>query len=297
MITRTLTRGLNILETLAAADELGLGPSAIATTVGFDKATVTRLLRTLIVTGYVTQDPVTRKYRLTGKILRLAQGIARSLDLQRVARPHLKALRDRLGETVHLGVMEDLAVYYVDKLEADNSIQLVTAVGHTMPLHSTALGKAMLAALPEDEREATYRRMDFAARTDRTICTLPEFRKEIRRTQIRGYAIDDRENQPLGACVAAAIIAAGGRPAGAISVSGPHFRIHDHLDEFGEQVRATAAQIARELGSDSVRVGPPAVDGPGPRESGRLGADIRERLGAPGAQPSTAGAESSRGLT
>ncbi len=256
MITRTLTRGLSILETLAEADELGLGPSAIAADVGFDKATVTRLLRTLIETGYVLQDPATRKYRLTGKILRLAHGIARSLDLQRVARPHLKALRDLIGETVHLGVMEDLAVYYVDKLEADNSIQLVTAVGHTMPLHSTALGKAILAALPEDEREATYRRMDFAARTERTICTLPEFREEIRRTQIRGYAIDDRENQLHGACVAAAIIAVGGRPLGAMSVSGPHFRIHDHFDEFGEQVRATAAQIALELGSDSDSPGP-----------------------------------------
>jgi DNA-binding IclR family transcriptional regulator len=295
VVTRTLTRGLSILETLAAADELGLGPSAIAAAVVLDKATVTRLLRTLIETGYVIQDPVTRRYRLTGKILRLAQGIARSLDLQRVARPHLKALRDRLGETVHLGVMEDLAVYYVDKLEADNSIQLVTAVGQTMPLHSTALGKAMLAALPEDEREAKYRRMDFAARTDRTICTLAEFREEIRRTQVRGYAIDDRENQPLGACVAAAIIAAGGRAAGAMSVSGPHFRVQDHLDEFGEQVRATAAQIAWELGSDPVRVGPRAVDGTGTPESGSPGAEVPDRPGSRGLNPPAANPESSRG--
>jgi DNA-binding IclR family transcriptional regulator len=276
-MTRTLIRGLSILETLAAADELGLGPSAIATEVGLDKATVMRLLRTLMETGYVTQDPVSRRYRLTGKILRLAHGVARSLDLQRVARPHLKALRDRLRETVHLGVMEDLAVYYVDKLEADNSIQLVTEVGRTMPLHSTALGKALLAALPEDEREAKYRRMDFAPRTERTIRALDEFRAEIRRTQVRGYAIDDRENEPHGACVAAAIIAAGGRPVGAMSVSGPHFRFHDHLDEFGEQVRATAAQIAWELGFDSIRVGPPAVDG---AESGDIG--LRESSRVPG---------------
>jgi DNA-binding IclR family transcriptional regulator len=118
-----------------------------------------------------------------------------------------------------------------------------------MPLHSTALGKALLAALPEEEREAKYRRMDFAARTDRTIRVLDDFRGEIRRTRARGYAIDDRENEPHGACVAAAILAVDGRPVGAMSVSGPHFRIHEHLDEFGEQVRATAAQIAWELGS------------------------------------------------
>ncbi len=266
MTTRTLNRGLSILETLAAADELGLGSSAIAAAVTLDKATVTRLLGTLMETGYATQDPESRRYRLTGKIMRLAHGVARSLDLQRVARPHLKALRDRLGETVHLGVMEDLAVYYVDKLEADNSIQLVTAVGRTMPLHSTALGKALLAAMPEDEREAKYRRMDFAPRTERTICNQAEFRDEIRRTQVRAYAIDDRENEPHGACVAAAIIAAGGRPVGALSVSGPHFRFRDHLDEFGEQVRATAAQIGWELGSDAVRVDTE----PSVQQSGRL---------------------------
>jgi DNA-binding IclR family transcriptional regulator len=154
--------------------------------------------------------------------------------------------------------MEDLSVYYVDKLEADNSIQLVTAVGRTMPLHSTALGKALLAALSEEEREAKYRRMDFAPRTERTICALDDFREEIRRTQARGYAIDDRENEPHGACVAAAIVAVGGRPVGAMSVSGPHFRVHEHFDEFGEQIRATAAQIAWELGSEGIELGEPS---------------------------------------
>ena len=154
------------MEALARGDEPGLGPSAIGQRVGLDKATVTRLLRTLVDAGYVTQDPTTRRYRLTGKILWLAHGVTARLDLRTVARPHLTALRDELGETVHLGVMEDLRVVYVDKLEAANSIQLVSAVGQTMPLHSTALGKAMLAALPDAERERTYARMDFAA-TDR----------------------------------------------------------------------------------------------------------------------------------
>ena len=266
MTTRTLNRGLAILEKLATTSELGLGPSAVAEEVGLDKATVTRLLRTLIEAGYVRQDPVTRRYRLTVKSLRLAQGLATSLDLQRVARPHLVALRDRVLETAHLGVMEDQGVYYVDKLEADHSLQLVSAIGQTMPLHSTALGKAILAALPEAEREAKYRHMDFAARTEQTICDLEQFRQEIHRTQVRGYAIDDRENEPLGTCVAAAIIGADGRPVGAISVSGPHFRIQEHLDQLGPQVMATAAQVAWELGADTSKVAPLATDATTRRE-------------------------------
>ena len=249
-MTRTLSRGLDVLETLARADEIGLGPSALAQRVDLDKATVTRLLRTLVDAGYVAQDESTRRYRLTGRILWLAHRATVRLDLRSVARPHLTGLRDELRETVHLGVMDGLRVVYVDKLEADNSIQLVSAIGQTMPLHSTSLGKALLAALPDEELEATLARMDLAPRTDRTIRDLPTLREEIRRTLLRGYSTDDRENEPFGACVGAAIVGADGRPAGAISVSGPHFRIRDRLPYFGEQVRVVAAAIARELGAD-----------------------------------------------
>ena len=249
-VTRTLTRGLDVLEALARADEDGLGPSALGQQVNLDKATVLRLLRTLVEAGYVTQDETTRRYRLTGRILWLAHRATVRLDLRSVARPHLIALRDELGETVHLGVMDGLRVIYVDKLEAANSIQLVSAIGQTMPLHSTSLGKAILAALPDEEREGTYARMDLSPRTDRTIRDLPTLREEIQRTQLCGYSTDDRENEPFGACVGAAIVRADGRPVGAISVSGPHFRIRDRLPYFGERARAAASAIARELGAD-----------------------------------------------
>jgi DNA-binding IclR family transcriptional regulator len=263
-VTRTLTRGLDVLEALAHADEDGLGPSALGQRVDLDKATVMRLLRTLAEAGYVTQDESTRRYRLTGRILWLAHRAPIRLDLRSVARPHLTALRDELGETVHLGVRDGLRVVYLDKLEAANSIQLVSAIGQTMPLHSTSLGKALLAALPDEEREDSYLRMDFQPRTDRTILDLATFREEIRRTQVRGYSTDDRENEPFGACVGAAIIGADGRPVGALSISGPYFRIHDRLPFFGERARAVAGAIARELGADA---GEPA-DSRGP-DTGR----------------------------
>ena len=248
---RALRRGLLVLEALAGATEPALGPSAIGRDVGLDKATVIRLLRTLVDAGYVTQDAATRRYRLTGRILALAHAANARLDLRSVARPHLTALRDALGETVHLGVMEDLRVVYVDKLEATNSIQLVSAVGQTMPLHSTALGKAMLAALPDEEREGKYARLELAPRTERTIRDLAVLREEIRQTRLRGYATDDRENEPFGACVGAAVLGADGRPVGAISVSGPHFRVHDSFERFGVRVRAVASTISRELGADA----------------------------------------------
>lgn len=258
-MTRALSRGLDVLEALVDADDKGLGPSAIGQRVDLDKATVARLLRTLGEAGYVAQDQRTRSYRLTGKILWLAHSFAARLDLRSVVRPYLKALRDELGETVHLAVAHDLGVVYVDKLEGEGSVQLVSAIGQTMPLHSTSLGKALLAALTEEEREGKYARMDFLPRTDRTIRNLSAFREEIRRTQQRGYSIDDRENEPFGACVGAPIVGADGRPVGAISVAGPSFRMRDRFAQIGERVRATARAISRELGAEPDQ----PADGPG----------------------------------
>ncbi len=249
MTTRTLRRGLDVLEALAGAGDAGLGPSAIAEANDLDKATVSRLLATLAEAGYVRQDPVTRRYRLTAKILRLANRTNIYGDLRSVAHPFLLALREQVGETVHLGVMDDLRVVYVEKLDARNSIQLVSRVGQSMPLHSTSLGKALLAALPEAAREEILGRIDYVAQTDRTIRDAAALREELARVEARGYATDDRENEPMGACVAAAIVGPDGAAVAAISISGPHYRVRDHMEAFGEVVHATANAVAAELGA------------------------------------------------
>jgi len=141
----------------------------------------------------------------------------------------------------------------------------------------------MLAALPEEELEAKLSQMDFASRTPRTIGDAGELRLEVRRTRQRGYATDDRENEPLGACVAAAIVGADGRLVGAISVAGPHFRIRDHFEAFGMAARETAQEIARELGAGGLALpshGPRAPPEPAPAPAGRAG-QLRGRLRSP----------------
>ena len=253
--TRTLLRGLDVVEALADADAGAMGPSAIGDAVGLDKATVSRLLRTLVEAGWVRQDAVTRQYRLSGKILRLAASVRLHLDLRTVAAPHLRALREELGETVHLGVMEDLGVFYVDKLESPNSIQLVSRVGQVMPLHSTSLGKAILAALPEDEREAKIARMDFVPRTDRTITTVAAFRREI--DPDAGARLRHRRSGER----AARCLRRGGHhrsrgPAGrAPSACRARTTASRTISRtFGERARATAMAVAMDLGASTDEV-------------------------------------------
>jgi DNA-binding IclR family transcriptional regulator len=241
--TRTLRRGLDVLEALAGAGDAGLGPSAIGESIDLDKATVSRLLATLAEAGYVRQDQVTRRYRLTAKILRLANRTNIYGDLRSIARPHLRELREKL---------DDLRIVYVEKMEARNSIQLVSRVGQTMPLHSTSLGKALLAALPGPELEDILSRIEYVSRTERTVRDADALRAEVDRVRERGYATDDRENEPMGACVAAAIVDPDGRPVAAISVSGPHYRVRDHFETFGETVHAAANAVTAELGAGSI---------------------------------------------
>lgn len=249
MTTRALARGLQVLEAIAEAGDGGLGPSAVARALRLDKATVLRLLVTLSDLDYIVQDPVTRGYRLTAKVVRLARKVTDRLDLREVARPHLEALRSRVRETVHLATVDGVNVVYIDKLESEQSIQFKSMVGQVMPLHSTALGKAFLAALPEDQRESRYGRLELTPRTERTLTTLDGLRADVDQTRVRGYAIDDRENEPSGACVAAAICGPDGSPIAAVSVTGPDFRMRDRFRDLGDQVRATAALIAWDLGA------------------------------------------------
>ena len=123
---------------------------------------------------------------------------------------------------------------YLDKLESSNTIQLVSAVGQTMPLHSTSLGKAMLAALPEDEFEAKLAQMDFVP-PDRTDHLRPRRSSAGRSTGPGAGAMPPTTGRtsPSGPAWPPPSSGATGAWSGAISVAGPHFRVRDHFEEFG----------------------------------------------------------------
>jgi IclR family transcriptional regulator, KDG regulon repressor len=243
--TRTLLRGLEVLEVLASSKE-PMGPTRIAAAIGLDKATIGRLLFTLCEAGYARRED-NGSYRLTSEILRLANGVLLEPELRERARPHLVALRDATHETVHLGVREGGHVVYIDKLDGNHSVRLVSAVGQTMPLHTTALGKAALTAMDYDEREQVISGLKLVSRTERSINTLEQLRAELDRTRERGYAVDDRENEDQAVCVGAAIVDPDSQVVGMISVSGPSYRISERVEELGSRCRATAEAISAEF--------------------------------------------------
>lgn len=245
--TRTLLRGLQVLDILARSTE-PLGPTRIAESVGLDKATAGRLLFTLCEAGYA-QPADNGTYRLTAKLLELASATPLAPRLRELARPHLLALQDATGETVHLGIRSDDRVVYIDKVDGTHPVRLMSAIGQSMPLHTTALGKAALTWMDDDTREALLAKLSLEPRTQRSITTVADLRAELEATRERGFAIDDRENEEHACCVSAPILGPGGQVRAMVSLSGPSYRVTEHVDELGERCRATAERIAVDVSS------------------------------------------------
>ncbi|CEP67980.1 Transcription regulator IclR, C-terminal [Moorella glycerini] len=245
---QSLEKGLKILEALAAAAE-GVGLSDLSRRLGLNKSTVYRMLTTLKAYGYVDQEPVTGKYILGLKILDLSGSLLDRLDVRTIAHPYLKELAARSQEVAHMVVRDGPEAVYVDKVEGNRTIRMYSQIGRRVALHSTAVGKAILAFLPPEEVEKIIASRDLPRFTPRTITTLPALHGELEQVRQRGYAIDDGENEEGIRCVGAPIFDYRGQVVAALSISGPTVHVTpERVPELGQLVRWAGEEISRRLG-------------------------------------------------
>ena len=246
-----LDRALDLLEALAEAPAgAPLGVSEVARRAGVTKSAAFRILANLERRGYVAKDPVSARYSLGTQLVYLGERSLGAMDLRAAARPSLEALQQRFGETVNLGVREGAEVVYVDMIESSHGLRMAARVGGRDYLHSTALGKAMLAFLPPAERDhLLHMREALPARTERTITDPGKLRAELERVRERGIAEDRDENEVGARCLGAPIFDHRGMVAGAISVSAPDSRLDDaRAAEVATAVREEVAAVTRCLG-------------------------------------------------
>lgn len=241
---QTLLRGLWLLERVA--DGLHDLPS-LAQALGLSRSTAHRILSALVRQGYLRHEP-RRGYFLGPKLIRLGFKAYGELHLPALARPHLEALRDATWETVHLAVLDGKEVVYIDKVPGKRELLLASQIGSRFPAQSTALGKALLAFLPEERWRAAF--TPGLKRTPGTIGDYARFREELLATRARGYALDLEENEPGVRCVAAPILNGRGEPVAAVSVSTAALYLDEaRIPEVAAQVVETARRISRELGA------------------------------------------------
>lgn len=244
--TQSFSRSIGLLQHIADRAE---PPSLqdLLKECGFTRPTLYRLLAGLEAEELVTQT-LDRRYKPGMRLITLARKALAQSDIREIARDLLETLRDQTGETVHLAVPSGEGLVYIDKIESHETVRMSSTIGTFVPLHSSGVGKAYLAALPSAERAGLLKGLVLEAVTPFTT-TNPKFLDEQLETcSTQGYIFDNQENETGIVCFGAAIADERGHPAAAVSVSVPLFRLHEDRSSYSKPLLSCTESISLRLG-------------------------------------------------
>jgi IclR family KDG regulon transcriptional repressor len=205
-------------------DHYEIGISDLAKRLGLAKSTVHRLASTLLEQGMLEQNAGDGKYRLGLALFELGTLVRRKMDFTMEARPFLRTLLEKTGETVHLAILDHDSVLYVISLESKQALRMGSKVGTRVPVHCTAVGKTLLAFQPEGEVERIIAR-GLPASTPNAIVDAKALQRELALVRARSYALDDEESEVGLRAIAAPIRNDAGNVIAAISIAGPVHRM------------------------------------------------------------------------
>lgn len=233
-----IDRALLVLEVLARSGAQGMPLADLAASLGLNKTTVHRSLAALRFRDFASQDPTSGHYLLGAAAVALGDRFLSEDNLPALLHPALLALSGATGELVHLGVLSGTQIVYLDKVEPERSVRVFSAVGRRNPAATTALGRALLAARGTDR--AALR--GYTADLDDEGIEERAWRA-VERARERGYAVEERENEPDITCVAVAL-ARGAHPVAAVSITAPAERMSaGRLEELHSVMRSTLPDL------------------------------------------------------
>lgn len=243
---QSLDRGLILLEAVSQSSR-PVSLVELTTVLAIDPSSVYRLANTLRRRGFLAQ--VSGGYVLGASAWRLANAYHWSTSLRELAREHLMALAAQVGETSHLSIRIGRQALSVHDELTHKPVVVALRPGRSEPLHSTAMGKALLADFDLEQLQRLFGDEPLTAYTPRTICSLAELAKECRRVKERGFAVDDQEMFAGVRCAAAPVRDSSGEIVAAISITAPLERL-SLRDRFrvGREVLCVAEQISAKLG-------------------------------------------------
>jgi DNA-binding IclR family transcriptional regulator len=233
-----------------------LTTSEINTLLNLNKSTTSRILNILEEAGYLERNPATLRYRLGFKLYYLGSLVEGRTEILNLAHSFLEELKDKCDETVHLVVLDHGEALYLDKLEGEKAIRVVSRVGWRLPAHCSGVGKVLLASLPEESVNNIIGEKGLKPLTNNTITDRTTLEAELARVRKQGYAIDNEEIEVGLKCVAAPIKDRDGKVIAAISVSGPKQRFNGtEMKRLISLVKSTSEQISsflkkKHLGQD-----------------------------------------------
>lgn len=243
----SLHRGLEVIGCFARRPSWSL--AELATELGQNKATLFRVLHTLEAAGYLTKDAAGR--HAPGLALHaLGNAALRQEQLRWQSLPPIQALAEETGETVHVGILHEGEVVTVQVVEGTHAVRMHSRVGKRSPAHASALGKLLMAYLPDAEVDGIIARHGLPRFTAHTITTPEALREALHQIRQQGFAPDEEEIELGLRCLAAPITDHSGRPSAALGISAPASRMDEaRRAALLPRVKAAALQVSRMLGS------------------------------------------------
>lgn len=242
----SLEKGINVIELLA--DHEALSVSEVAAHLDINRSAAHRFLATLRELGWAEKDD-DGKYRLTFRVLEQAMKVADRFEIRRMARPFMQRLAGLTDETINLGYWDGRGVVHLDKIDSQNILRMDSRIGSHAPAYCTALGKSILAFLPEDALADYMAKTDFEAIGPKTITSTEALVKEMAKIRKKGVAVDDEEMAPGLRCVAAPVFDYTDHPRYALSVSGPAMRMKKSLiAKIEGDLKTACAELSALLG-------------------------------------------------
>ena len=247
---KSLDRALVILERLSERGSATL--TELSEDLKQSPATVYRVLYTFEGHNIVDFDPAAQTWHIGAGAFHIGSRFLRRTSLVERARPYLRELMNMTAETANLGVSKDGQVLFLSQVETHHNIRAFFPPGTVSPMHSSGIGKALLAQMPDKDVAAIIRKHKLPAFTRNTLVTPEDLAADLKATRQRGYAFDAEEKNDGMRCIAAPVFDMHGEPVAGVSISGPSARIPDErIEDLAAAVKATAASLTAALGGPS----------------------------------------------
>lgn len=247
-IIQSVARALTILDLFHDhATELKI--TDISELMGLHKSTVHSLLKTLQEYRYIDQNPDNGKYKLGMKLVERGNFVTSTMDIRKIANTHLLNLSMKTGQTTHLGILDGKEGVYIDKVDGPLALIRYSRIGKRIPLHSTAVGKVLLAFQDTNKTKKILENYVYTEQTKYSVTNENDLYKELENVAKQGYAIDNQENELGVQCIAVPIYNHTGQVTAAISMSSIISRItEEELRDYIELLKGTGKDVSREMG-------------------------------------------------
>jgi DNA-binding IclR family transcriptional regulator len=247
-LINSIIRASNILRCFSG-EKTHFKISQIAHQLQLDRSTTYRILLSLEKCGFVEKDKKTGEYSLGVATFETGNTYLRRMDFIQISKPIMADLALEVQETVHLAVLSDTEIVYVDKVDSPRTLGVMSKIGQRAPVYCTALGKVLLAHQPNDELSKIVQQIKLKPFTRNSISSKRKLVEELRKIRKQGYALDQKEYEQDVECIGAPIRDHLGNTIAAISISGPQRKINTPQErQFVNQVIKATSLISSKMG-------------------------------------------------